>query len=66
MTLERKIEAALENYLRMEGWEIVTSGDYYAVKCSFFIGDDDDDEETTINLTELAKRIAEELEVAKC
>ena len=53
--MERKIEKALEDYLLRDGWKIVMNGDHYA---EWTMGDD---EEFSINLTECAKRIAEEI-----
>lgn len=58
MTLERKIEKALEDHLRSEGWSIDGHGDHFA---EWFEADGQGSHSTiSINVTECAKAIAAE------
>ena len=59
--MERKIEAALEAYFNSEGWEldiVPSTGDHFATQV---FGNALDWRHIGINLTECAKRIAEEI-----
>lgn len=52
MTHERRIEILLEEYFRSLGWIIDSRGDHLAEWC---------DHPEPINLTELARKLADEL-----
>lgn len=66
MSLERKIEAALESYLRSEGWILDhNSGDYWATITTIEgVFQTDNEMSATINLSECAKYIALNIDAA--
>lgn len=60
MTPERKIEAALDNWFRAEGWSLdISGGDHIA--SNDYDEENDSGFEITLNLTDLAKSIALEV-----
>jgi len=60
VTPERKIETALENWFRQEGWTVdIDGGDHIANQ--FYDDENDEGYEISLNLTELAKSIVTEI-----
>jgi len=60
MTTERKIEAAIEDHLRGEGWQLDTRGDHI-LTYSVGFENDEGEEEIEINVSKLARLVAAEL-----
>jgi len=60
--LERRIEAALDAWFEGEGWRLEVrraTGDHVAT--SWYETDEGEDSGPTVNLTECARRVAEEV-----
>jgi hypothetical protein len=60
VTPERKVESALDNWFRGEGWTLdISGGDHIANQ--FYDDESDEGYEISLNLTELAKSIVTEI-----